>query len=223
MSADALKVYEGKLKELKARYWERRRLGQIKSGAEVIVELNQLFQAGSMAKVETAVELAQEVIEEGGKVVLFTAFVESAHKIAAELKCKVLDGSKSENERYAMWHDEFQQGDAVALVCTIGAGGVGIDLTEAQTVIMVDRAWSPGDCSQAEDRLHRIGQNNKVTSIWLQCNSADEHRDEVLMAKNERIGLVLDGRRKTMHGVGNSTHEIALEVLRLIAEDTDLD
>jgi SNF2 family DNA or RNA helicase len=61
---------------------------------------------------------------------------------------------------------------------------------------MLDRPWTPGDTEQAEDRLYRIGQENKVTSIWLQANDIDKTVDAILEAKAEVIELVLNGKRK---------------------------
>ena len=64
---------------------------------------------------------------------------------------------------------------------------------------------------QAEDRLHRIGQRSAVTAIWLQANGTDRAIDALLEKKQERIELVLAGKRKTMRGTG-STQEIAREL-----------
>ncbi|MBA3822941.1 MAG: SWF/SNF helicase family protein [Ktedonobacterales bacterium] len=63
---------------------------------------------------------------------------------------------------------DFQRGDYNVFVVTLGAGGMGITLTAAQTVALVDRSWSPGDAIQAKDRLHRITQTSSVTALWLQ-------------------------------------------------------
>src|SRR5258706_9629324 len=97
--------------------------------------------------------------------------------------------------------DPFQAEESKLLVATIGAGGIGIILTAAQVVVMVDRAWTPGDTEQAEDRAHRLGQRHNVTSIWLQYGPVDEKIDQLLELKQERIETILRGRSKNLRGV----------------------
>ena len=70
--------------------------------------------------------------------------------------------------------ENFQQGLSPVFVGTFGAGGVGLTLTAACTIILVDRPWTPGDAMQAEDRVRRIGQTKKVTSIWMTAFEVDE-------------------------------------------------
>jgi SNF2 family DNA or RNA helicase len=123
-------------------------------------------------------------------VVIFVEFRESGERIARELGCEFLNGQTPTHQRQPMV-DRFQQSEYRAIVCTFGAGGVGISLTSAQVVILVDRPWTPGDVAQAEDRLHRIHQRNAVTSIWLQLDETDTAIDQLLQTKSERIEIVL--------------------------------
>jgi len=76
-------------------------------------------------------------------------------------------------------------------VATFGAGGVGLTLTAAHTVILLDRPWTPGEARQAEDRVHRIGQTKEVTSIWMVAFNLDRQIDEVLEQKKNSADVVL--------------------------------
>lgn len=210
LSDEAQRAYNTVLAEKQREYRERKQRGEI-GDADALVLMNHMRHAGSLAKCETAVELAEEVIEQGGQVVLFTAFRESAERIAEALHAEQIAGDVDAAQRQAAI-DRFQAGDRKAIVCTLGAGNVGITLTAASTVILVDRPWTPGDAVQAEDRLHRIGQRNAVTSVWLQANGADEAIDALLEQKHERIELVLAGKRKSLRGI-RSIGDVAEAVL----------
>lgn len=210
LSEEARNRYETVLHEKQAEYRARKARGEC-GEADTLVLMNHLRHAGSIAKVESAVEMAEEVLEQGGQVVLFTAFTDSAAQIADALGAGRITGAEDAEQRQTAI-DAFQDGKLKSMVCTLGAGGVGITLTAAQTVILVDRDWTPGQNLQCEDRLHRIGQRGSVLAVWLQANGADEAIDQLLQAKNERIELVLSGKRKTLRGVGTIA-EIADVVL----------
>jgi SNF2 family DNA or RNA helicase len=168
--------------------------------ASALVELGIYRHAASLAKVESAVEIAQEAREQGQGVLLFTAFRDTAERIATKLDTDCLTSEVTSARRQAMI-DRFQAEESKALVATIGAGGIGINLTAAQVVVMVDRAWTPGDTEQAEDRAHRLGQRHNVTSIWLQYGQVDDRIDQLLELKQERIETILRGRGKNLRGV----------------------
>ena len=215
LSAKAKAAYDEAFKKMQTEYKQRIAEGKISSESEALVMLNHLRHAGSIAKVEQTIELAHDLLEENQQVVVFVAFKESGDTIAAEFGVKLFSGDSSKEDRQAMV-DRFQSGNDKVFVCTIGAGGVGITLTAAQTVILVDRPWTSGEAIQAEDRLHRIGQVNAVTSIWLQYGEIDKTIDQLLETKQERIDLVLHGKRKTMRGANQSVQSAAKEILDLI-------
>ena len=64
---------------------------------------------------------------------------------------------------------------------------------------------------QCEDRCHRIGQKNSVSVYWLQWHEIDQKIDTILEQKQERIELILEGKRKTLRGIG-SPADIAQEL-----------
>lgn len=173
-------------------------------------------QAASHMKVEAAVELGEEVLEQNGQIVFFTMFKDTAERIAQrfDADAALFIGDTKLADRQARV-DAFQAGRLKVLVCTFGAGGVGITLTAAQTVVLVDRPWTPGDAEQSADRLHRIGQKGTVYVTWLQCDETDRKIDALLSAKQTRIDKVLIGEAKTMsrlRGVDGDIVKIAREV-----------
>ncbi len=194
LSPKSKALYETTLSDLKAQFKAKVQDGEI-SPAEALVMLNHLRHAGSVGKAETAVELAQEVVEEGGQVVIFTEYLKSANMIHDDLnrmgiRAELLTGSTTDRQGVV---DRFQSGRTKVFVGTIKAGGVGLTLTKAQTVLLVDRPWTPGDTEQAEDRCHRIGQAGSVTAIWLQYGAMDEKIDKLLQEKRDNISIVLQG------------------------------
>src|SRR5690606_24192000 len=97
----------------------------------------------------------------------------------------IFTGDTKDSERKEIIRD-FQAGDRRVFAGTIQAGGVGITLTAASTVVFLDRGWSPAINEQAEDRLHRIGQKNAVQVIDMMAKgTVDIGRKEMLEQKSE--------------------------------------
>lgn len=102
-------------------------------------------------------------------------------------------GVKEEDRIKAI--DDFQDGRAKVFIGTPQAGGVGLTLTASDTVIFVDRSWSPAINLQAEDRLHRMGQKNAVQVIVLQAvQTIDVNIEYLLRDKWHMIQKILDGK-----------------------------
>lgn len=80
---------------------------------------------------------------------------------------------------------EFRDGDAQVFLATIGAGGTGLNLQVADTAIFLDRDWSPANNLQAEDRIHRIGQESQSVHIIdiVARDTIDQHKDRTLQRK----------------------------------------
>ncbi|WP_375514255.1 DEAD/DEAH box helicase [uncultured Nostoc sp.] len=212
--ASAAKSYQETIRSLVDDYRRRAKLGEVDENAEALVTLNFLRKVGSEFKVQSAIALAEELLEQGQQVVMFTEFVESAKAIAQGLGGLLLTGDTKPTVRQELV-DQFQSGDNNVFVGTIKAGGVGLTLTAASNVILVDRAWTPGDCEQAEDRCHRLGQENAVFATWLQLGNIDKAIDDLLIQKQQRIELVLKGKRKTLQGI-NSPKDLAKELLAIL-------
>jgi SNF2 family DNA or RNA helicase len=188
--------YQAHLDRLRERYLSRLAAGVVKPGGEKLVLLTHLRQAGAIAKVPEAIERAIEIIQQGSPVVLYTGFLAVTQSLrdgidAAGYASDILSGETAGQDRQAMI-DRFQDGRLDAMIIT-DAGGVGVTLTAAHTIILVDRPWTPGDVEQIEARIDRIGQTAATTSLWLQYGQADQRIDSLQVEKNERIRAVLLG------------------------------
>ncbi|MEA5553308.1 DEAD/DEAH box helicase [Anabaena cylindrica UHCC 0172] len=210
----AVKDYQSKLRSLIDGYKARAKAGEVSEDAEALVTLNYLRKIGSEFKVDTAVEIAEELLDQGQQVVIFTEFLESAEELHHKLGGVFLTGSTHRDERQLLV-DKFQSGAQKVFIGTIKAGGVGITLTAASNVILLDRAWTPGDCEQAEDRCHRLGQSNSVFATWIQLGEIDNAIDTLLQSKQDRIELILKGKRKTLRGL-DSPKELAKQLLEIL-------
>ena len=104
-------------------------------------------------------------------------------------------------------------------IATFGAGGVGITLTQARTIIFLDRPWTPGELLQAEDRIRRIGQDKETRSIWVSAFEFDSQLDAMLQEKNKASKAVLT---KTGISTGDTSASINITklVTALIASDS---
>jgi SWI/SNF-related matrix-associated actin-dependent regulator 1 of chromatin subfamily A len=103
-------------------------------------------------------------VNAGHKVVVFSEHTESLHNIANHFKERavLLDGQTPQHERDPIVQ-QFQSNPACRVFCgNIKAAGVGITLTAASYAVVNDSTWLPSDMTQAEDRLHRIGQKCTV-------------------------------------------------------------
>lgn len=208
------KSYDEEIQVLIKDFRERAKRKEVDPDAEALVTLNYLRKVGSKFKVDAAVGLAEELLEQGQQVVLFTEFLESANALYAALGGEILTGESKPEERQGMV-DRFQSGESKVFVGTIKAGGVGLTLTAGSHVILVDRPWTPGDCEQAEDRCHRFGQTNAVFATWLQLGYIDSAIDTLLQSKQDRIELVLKGKRRTLKGLA-SPKDLAKELLAIL-------
>jgi SNF2 family DNA or RNA helicase len=133
-----------------------------------------------------------------GPVVVFSVSKQAINLLGARLaKANISHGLLTGDTSIDMRRriiDDFQSGRLRVFAGTISAGGVGITLTSSSTVVFLDRAWSPSANRQAEDRLHRIGQQNAVQVIDLVA------RDTIDSNRLSRIELKWTNIRKILGG-----------------------
>ena len=176
----------------------------------------------SFAKVAATVEVAREVLRKEAAVVIFTSFVDVAKMVHEKLNeygwtGELLTGETPAKKRQGMV-DKFQNGLSPVFCCTFGAGGVGLTLTAASTVILLDRPWTPGDVHQAEDRVRRIGQTKPVTSIWMSAFELDKQIDEMIESKSQTSSTVLSEQSTAVgsSGSSSSTNAPKLSILKMV-------
>ena len=157
-------------------------------------KLTKVRQVIAEEKIATTIEVAENIIEQGKKVIIFSNFTEPLQKIHEHFKKQsvYLDGSTSKPARQKAV-DDFQENDKVKVFCgNIKAAGVGITLTAAEAVIMNDLSFLPSDHAQAEDRSYRYGQKNNVLVYYpIFENSIEGAIYDILSRKKQIIGTVM--------------------------------
>ncbi len=152
---------------------------------------------GGSGKMEMLFELVGEALEGGHRMLVFSQFTSMLAMIRSEMEkkgisCYYLDGSTAAIERQKMVNS-FNSGDTGVFLLSLKAGGTGLNLTGADTVIHYDPWWNPAVEEQATDRAYRIGQNNAVTVYKLVMKDTIEEKIfEIQKRKKELIDSVIE-------------------------------
>jgi len=155
-------------------------------------------------KVELFNELLQEAIDGGHRVLVFSQFVSMLSLLRRELEGQriaycYLDGQTRERMAEV---DRFQNGEIPVFLISLKAGGVGLNLTAADTVIHFDPWWNPAVEAQATDRAHRIGQTQVVTAYKLIARGTVEEKILNLQRKKrEIIDATIENEEPMMEGL----------------------
>ena len=151
---------------------------------------------GGSGKLELLMELVGEQVESGHRILIFSQFTSMLAIIRESLSqagigALYLDGNTPPQERLRLT-DEFNHGGAPVFLISLRAGGYGLNLTAADTVIHYDPWWNPAVEEQATDRAHRIGQTRAVHVIRLIAHDTIEEKvSELQLRKKELIDLVV--------------------------------
>lgn len=201
----AIKQYEFLWEE----YLEKRRKeGKSTNLEKDLVELILLRQFIAQQAIQYTIEMAENAIEMGRKVIIFTSFTEELETIANHFGKKAVkhNGPMSSIQKQKSV-DAFQNNDKIKVfVGNIKSAGVGITLTQGTVVIFNSFDWVPGNNEQAEDRAFRIGQKNDVnvyyqlfddtisSRMWTMLNNKKDIIDVIMGDKSftdEEITAVL--------------------------------
>ena len=151
------------------------------------------------SKIETCLELIDNCINEDNKVLVFSQFTTVLKNIGEKLrKNKIeysyLDGQTKAIERIRLVNEFNESKDKKVFLISLKAGGTGLNLTSANTVIHFDPWWNPSVENQASDRAHRLGQENVVEVIKLIAKGTIEEKIIKLQEqKKELIDDIIDG------------------------------
>ena len=158
------------------------------------------------AKLDALLELVGEAADGGHRTLVFSQFTSMLDLIAPALDgagiawCR-LDGSTKDRKAVV---DRFQSDDSIPVfLISLKAGGAGLNLTAADTVIHFDPWWNPAVEAQATDRAHRIGQKNVVTSIKLVARDTVEQRVIAMQDKKREIITGILDSDASLDGIGN--------------------
>jgi superfamily II DNA or RNA helicase len=149
--------------------------------------------AAVSGKVDLFNELLEEALDDGHRVLVFSQFTSMLSLLREELAAQnigfcYLDGSTVDRARVV---DKFQRDAAVPVfLISLKAGGVGLNLAGADTVIHFDPWWNPAVEAQATDRAHRLGQKRVVTSYKLITRGTVE--EKILALQNRKRALTQD-------------------------------
>jgi len=163
--------------------------------AEQLVKLNNLRQLAARGKLPTALAWVADFLESGEPLVVFAEHIATQKAVLERFPgaLHILGSDTSRARQDAV--DGFQEEDGPQLiVCSLKAASQGITLTRASNVAFLELDWTPARHDQAEDRLHRIGQDSAVTAWYLLApDTIDETMAELLERKRSLIDAVTDG------------------------------
>ncbi|MBC8073900.1 MAG: DEAD/DEAH box helicase [Deltaproteobacteria bacterium] len=161
-----------------------------------LVRIGAAQSVGGSAKLEALLEMVERMRAEGRRMLVFSQFATMLGIIADELKQRgirhtMLTGATADREAVI---DTFQSGRADVFLISLKAGGTGLNLTDADTVIHYDPWWNPAAQNQATDRAHRIGQRKPVFVYKMIIAGSVEERMLALQQRKQSLADALLAR-----------------------------
>ena len=141
------------------------------------------------AKLDLLMQMLPELVSEGRRILLFSQFTTMLGLIEDELVAHGITFSKltGRTRKRDAAIDAFQRGDASVFLVSLKAGGVGLNLTAADTVVLYDPWWNPAVERQAIDRAHRIGQDKTVFVYRLIVENSIEEKIVALQDRKQAL------------------------------------
>lgn len=172
---------------------------------------------GSSGKLEQLIDLLEECRASGKRALIFSQFTQMLGVIRDTLEkggvdAFYLDGATPVQERTILC-DRFNAGERDVFLISLKAGGTGLNLTGADTVILYDLWWNPAVEDQAADRAHRIGQKNVVQVIRMVARGTIEER--IYQLQQQKRNLIDQVVEQGDAGLSTLTEEEIRELLSL--------
>lgn len=219
LQVEQKKLYAAYLAELKEDTLRHLKKGDLKRNRiKILAGLTRLRQlcchpglfvegyTGSSAKFEQLMEILEECRMSGRRVLVFSQFTQMLGIIRRQLIRQgspyfYLDGQTPPADRVELCN-RFNNGEGDLFLISLKAGGTGLNLTGADTVILYDLWWNPAVEQQAADRAHRMGQQNKVHVIRLVAKGTIEEKiNELQQKKKSLIDEVIHSGQDVLTGM----------------------
>jgi SWI/SNF-related matrix-associated actin-dependent regulator of chromatin subfamily A-like protein 1 len=187
--------------------------------AERLVRLNALKMLAARGKLHAALAWIHDFCSSGERLVVFARHREIQRAVVERFPHALhILGEDTHAARDASL-EAFQAADSSdnqLIVCSIEVAGQGLTLTQASNVAFLELDWTPAKHDQAEDRCHRIGQQDAVNAWYLlAAGTIDETMATLLERKRAIIGAVTDGREESDEGIVDAlARELAGEPYR---------
>ena len=163
---------------------------------------------GESAKRQACLQLIEDAIDGGHRMLLFSQFTSMLALLEEDLKAhnipyyKII-GATPKEQRISLVH-KFNEGTVPVFLISLKAGGTGLNLTRADFVIHYDPWWNLAAQNQATDRAHRIGQTKQVTVFRLIAKGTIEEKIvELQDAKKDLADAILEGRSESLLSLSN--------------------
>lgn len=181
---------------------------------EVMVRINILRQVSARGKIRDAVEFVKDFRENNQKIILFCSLHEVVDQLKFHFPTAVSVTGRDLQDEKQRAVDKFQNDPKTdIIICSIKAAGVGLTLTASSNVAFIEFPWTYADCTQCEDRAHRIGQKNSVTCYYFLGRKTID----------ERVYNIIQSKKKIAKAVTGSTEEIEENIVDMVARIFDTD
>jgi SNF2 family DNA or RNA helicase len=170
-----------------------------------LIDKDGRYKDAPSAKLDAMLEMLAEVLDEGQKALVFSQFTSMLGLVREKLdelgiRYCYLDG-QTRNRKQVV--EQFQNDpDVQVFLISLKAGGVGLNLTAAEYVFILDPWWNPAVEQQAIDRTHRIGQSKPVFAYRLVCeDTVEQHILELQQAKRTLAEAIVDGEQNVLQSL----------------------